>query len=204
MATRAKGPGRANGRRGPASTQAKPKLNASAKPEPNASAKPEPNASAKPEPKPNAPAKPKAAAAPEAPAPATAVPAAPPPGALRLAAAAQVIEAAGLCVAAVFGAISTADGKSSQAGSGVALTVFTVAVALGIALIAAALAKARPWSRTPAVMTQLLVVIGGIVLLDGHRPEWGVPALLLAAACLAGVLSPASLRALNRPPVKSQ
>ena len=204
MATRAKGPGRANGRRAPASTQAKPKLNASAKPEPNASATPEPNASAKPEPKPNAPAKPKAAAAPEAPATATAAPAAPPPGALRLAAAAQVIEAAGLCVAAVFGAISTADGKSSQAGSGLALTVFTVAIALGIALIAAALAKARPWSRTPVVMTQLLVVIGGIVLLDGHRPEWGVPALLLAVACLAGVLTPASLRALNRPPVKSQ
>jgi hypothetical protein len=178
MATRAKGPGRANGRRGPASTQAKPQTPA--------------------KPKPNAPA------APEAPAPATAAPAASPPAALRLAAAAQVIEAAGLCVAAAFGAISTADGKSSQVGSGVALTVFTVAVALGIALIAAALAKARPWSRTPTVMTQLLVVIGGIVLLDGHRPEWGVPALLLAVACLAGVLTPASLRALNRPSVKSQ
>ena len=150
MATRAKGPGRPNGRRAPA-----------------------------------------------APAP----PVGPPPAALRLAAAAQVIEAAGLCVAAAFGAISTANGKSSQAGSGVALTVFTVAIAVGIALIAAALAKARPWSRTPTVMTQLLVVIGGIILLDGHRPEWGVPALLLAATCLAGLLTPASLRALNRPPV---
>jgi hypothetical protein len=135
---------------------------------------------------------------------AAAVPAGQPPAALRLAAAAQVIEAVGLCVAAAFGAISTADGKSSQAASGVALTVFAVAVAVGIALIAAALAKARPWSRTPTAMTQLFVVIGGIVLLDGDRPEWGVPALLLAAACLGGLLTPASLRALNRPPVKSQ
>jgi len=123
------------------------------------------------------------------------------PTALRLAAAAQVIEAAGLCVAAAFGAISTADGKSSQAASAVALIVLTVAVAVGIALIAAALVRARPWSRTPTVMTQLLVVIGGITLLDGHRPEWGVPALLLAAACLAGLATPASLRALNRSPV---
>jgi hypothetical protein len=179
MATRAKGPGRA---------KPKPKASAPAKPKPKASA----------------PAKPKAPAAPEAPATAPAAPAAPPPAALRLAAAAQVIEAAGLCVAAAFGAISTANGKSSQAGSGVALTVFTVAIAVGIALIAAALARARPWSRTPTVMTQLLVVIGGIVLLDGHRPEWGVPALLLAVACLAGVLTPASLRALNRPPVNKQ
>lgn len=138
---------------------------------------------------PRAPAKPKAPAASQTPA------------GLRLAAAAQVIEAAGLCVAAAFGAVSTADGKSSQASSAVALIVLTVAVAAGITLISAALAKARPWSRTPTVMTQLLVVIGGIILLDGHRPEWGVPALLLAAACLAGLLTPASLRALNRPPV---
>jgi hypothetical protein len=174
MATRAKGPGRP-------------------KPKPNAPATLKAGAT------PKAPATPKAATTPEAPAPAAS-----PPDALRLAAAAQVIEAAGLCVAAVFGAISTADGKSSQAGSGVALTVFTVAIAVGIALIAAALAKARPWSRTPTVMTQLLVVIGGIVLLDGHRPEWGVPALLLAVTCLAGVLTPASLRALNRPPVNRQ
>jgi hypothetical protein len=49
-------------------------------------------------------------------------------------------------------------------------------------------------------MTQLFAVIAGITLLDGNRPEWGVPALALAVACLAGLLTPASLRALNRPP----
>jgi hypothetical protein len=179
MAARAKGTARAKGRRGPA----KPKA---------------PAASV-------APATSKAQATAKAPAAhAPASPAGQPPAALRLAAAAQVLEAVGLCVAAVFGAVSTADGKSSQAASGAALTVFAVAVAVGIALIAAALVKARPWSRTPTVMTQLLVIIAGIALLDGHRPEWGVPALLLAAACLGGLLTPASLRALNRPPVKSQ
>jgi hypothetical protein len=122
------------------------------------------------------------------------------PAALRLAASAQVIEAAGLCVAAAFGAVSTADGQSAQVASGVGLTVFAVVAAAGIALIAAALARARPWSRTPTAMTQLFVIIGGIVLLDGNRPEWGVPALALAATCLAGLLTPASLGALNRPP----
>ena len=152
---------------------------------------------------PRAPAKPKAPDVPAA-TDASAPPASQTPAGLRLAATAQVIEAVGLCVAAAFGAVSTADGKSSHAASAVALIVFTVAVAAGIALIAAALAKARPWSRTPTVMTQLLVVIGGITLLDGHRPEWGVPALLLAAVCLAGLLTPASLRALNRPPVARQ
>ena len=152
------------------------------------------------------PRKPKAPKAPD-PAPDAAAPAAPgaapgpAPAALRLAAAAQMIEAAGLCVAAVFAAVSTANGKSYQVASGVALTLIAFGAAAGIAPIAAALARARPWSRTPTAMTQLFVIIGGITLLDGHRPEWGVPALLLAAVCLAGLFTPASLRALNRPPV---
>ncbi len=126
------------------------------------------------------------------------------PAALRLAAAAQGMEAVGLCVAGVFAAISTADGKSSQLASGIVLTVLAFGTAAGLAAIAVGLARARPWSRIPAVMTQLFVVIAGVTLLDGHRPEWGVPALAAAAACLAGLLTPASLRALNRPSAESR
>lgn len=125
------------------------------------------------------------------------------PKALRLAAAAQGIEALGLAVAAVFSAISTADGRSSSPGNGAGLTVLVVIVAAGLAAIAVGLAKARPWSRVPAVMAQLCVIIAAVALLDGHHPEWGVPALALAAACLAGLFTPASLRALNRPPGQS-
>jgi hypothetical protein len=147
-----------------------------------------------------------AAAAPaQAPEPAAQLPAAQfpvtgRPAALWLAAAAQGLEAAGLGVAAVFAGLSTADGKSYQLGSGVALTLIAVAVAAGLAVIAVGLARARPWSRIPAVMTQLFVVIAGVTLLQGHRTEWGAPALVLAAACVAGLLTPASVRALNRPP----
>jgi hypothetical protein len=135
---------------------------------------------------------------------ATAEPTARRPAGLRLAAAAQVTEAAGLCVAAVFGALATADGKSSTPSAGIVVSVLALGTALGLAAIAVALAKARPWSRIPAAMTQLFVVIAGVALLDGHRPEWGAPALVLAAACVAGLLTPASLRALNRPPPTSR
>jgi len=123
------------------------------------------------------------------------------PVALRLAAAAQAAEAVGLAVAAVFAAIDTADGKSYQAASGIALTLIAFGTAAGLAAFAVGLNRARPWSRTPAVMTQVFVIIAGVILLDGHRPEWGVPALLLAVGCLASVFTPASLRALNRPPI---
>jgi hypothetical protein len=196
MAARAKGTGRAKGSRGPAG----PKTSAAA----NAPAKPRASA---PPPIPAAPAKPRASPPPPIPtapattAPATTGPEGQRPAALRLAAAAQLIEALGLGVAAVFGAISTAEGKSHQLAAGVALTLLALGTAAGLAAIAVGLARARPWSRIPAVMTQVFVVIAGITLLDGNRPEWGVPALVLAGACVAGLLTPASLRALNRPPV---
>jgi hypothetical protein len=118
---------------------------------------------------------------------------------LLVSAAAQALEAAGLAVAAVFAAVATANGHSYQLASGIALTLIALGTAAGLAAIAAGLARAQPWSRTPTAMTQLFVVIAGLTLLDGHRPEWGVPALLLAVICVAGLLTPASLRALNRP-----
>jgi hypothetical protein len=121
------------------------------------------------------------------------------PVALRLAAAAQAAEAIGLAVAAVFAAVATADGKSYQLASGIALTLIAFGAAAGLAAFAVGLVRARPWSRTPVVMTQVFGIIAGFTLVDGHRPEWGVPALLFAIGCLAGLFTPASLRALNRP-----
>ena len=124
------------------------------------------------------------------------------PRALRLAAALQALEAAGMCVAAGFAAVATADGQSYQRASGVALTLIAVGTAVVFALFAVGLAKARPWTRTPVVMTQLAIGAWGIYLVKDHRLEWGVPMLLVAACCLAALFTPASLRALNRPPAR--
>ena len=147
-----------------------------------------------------APASARAKASTSAKAPAPAV--TQPPRALRLAAAALAVEAVGMCVAAGFSAVSTADGQSYQRASGVALTLIAVGTAVGFALFARGLAKARAWTRTPVVMIQLAIGAWGIYLLKDHRPEWGVPMLLVAASCLAALFTPASLRALNRPPVR--
>jgi len=122
------------------------------------------------------------------------------PAALRVAAAVQAAEAAGMAAAAAFSAYSTVQGRSYQQASGVALTLIALGTAALFALFAVGLARAKPWSRTPVVMTQLFVIIAGVTLLDGHRPEWGVPALLLATACLVALFTPEAVRALNRPP----
>lgn len=124
--------------------------------------------------------------------------AASPPATLRLAAGVQAAEAAVLAVAAVLTAIDAAAGRSYQASSGIALTLLMFIVVAGLAWIASGIARVRPWSRTPAVMTQLLTGVVAIYLLQAHRYDWGVPALLLAVAGLAGLLAPASLRALTR------
>jgi len=107
-----------------------------------------------------------------------------------------------MCVAAGFSAVSTADGQSYQRASGVALTLLAVGTAVVFALFAAGVARARPWTRTPVVMAQLAIGAWGIYLLRDHRFEWGVPMVVVAACCLAAVFTPASLRALNRPPMR--
>jgi hypothetical protein len=121
------------------------------------------------------------------------------PGPLLLAAGVQAAEAAALAVAGVLTAADTAAGRSSQSSSGIGLTLLAFIVAAGLVLIAAGLARVRPWSRTPAVMTQVLTGVIAVYLLQAHRFDWGVPALLLALAGLAGLLAPPSLRALSRP-----
>ena len=124
-------------------------------------------------------------------------PATRPPAGLRVASAAQATEAAGLLVAAAFAAGSTAAGRSYQLASGIALTLIVLGTAAVLAVVAVGLARARPWSRTPAALTQLFVVIAGVTLLDGHRPEWGVPALALCLAGFVLLLVPPSIRALT-------
>jgi hypothetical protein len=117
---------------------------------------------------------------------------------LRVAAAAQAAEAAGLVVAVVFNLVDWASGQAWTTGNAVGLSLVELIVAAGVACIAVGLARVRPWSRTPAVLTQVFTVMIAVWLLEAHRYGWGLPVLLLAVAGFAGLFAPASLRALNR------
>jgi hypothetical protein len=117
---------------------------------------------------------------------------------LRVATAAQAAEAAGLCVAIILNVIDSASGNDWTSSNAIAFIVLELIVAIGVAAVAAGLARVRPWSRTPAVLTQLFTVMIAIWLLEAHRLAWGIPALLLAIAGFAGLFAPTSLRALNR------
>ena len=117
---------------------------------------------------------------------------------LLTAAVAQAAEAAALCLVIVLNVIDSASGNAWTASNAIGLIVVEAVVAVGVGWIASGIARLRPWSRTPAVMTQVFTAMIAIWLLEAHRYAWGVPALLLAIAGLAGLLAPASLRALAR------
>jgi hypothetical protein len=119
---------------------------------------------------------------------------------LRVAAAVQLAEAVLVLVATVLAGIDAARGRSYHVNSGIALTVIGAVSALALAWVAAGVARGRPWSRTPAMLTQLFVGIVGIYLLQARRLDWGAISVALAVAGFAALLAPQSLRALARAP----
>ncbi len=122
------------------------------------------------------------------------------PTTLRAAAAVQLAEAVLVLAATVLAGIDAIGGRSYHVSSGIALTVIGAASALALAWVAAGVARGRPWSRTPALLTQLFVGIVGIYLLQGRRLDWGAISVALAVAGFAALLAPPSLRALTGRP----
>lgn len=116
---------------------------------------------------------------------------------LRGAAVVQAAEAVFVLAATVLAGVDAVTGRSYHVSSGIALTVIGVAAVAALALIALGLARARRWSRTPALLTQLFVGIVGIYLLQGHRLDWGTISVVLAVLGFAALLSPPSMRALT-------
>jgi cell division septation protein DedD len=126
------------------------------------------------------------------------------PVGIRVATVVQGVEAVGITAAAIAAAVVTADGRNFQLGNEIGLTLIAFAAACGLAAFTLGLHRVQPWSRTPVFLTQLFLGGAGLFLLDAHRWGWGIAALLLALICLAGLFTPASLRALHRPPVSPQ
>jgi hypothetical protein len=116
---------------------------------------------------------------------------------LRAAAIVQAAESVIVLAATILAGVDTATGQSYHVNSGIALTVIGAAAAVTLAWVALGVARARRWSRTPALLTQLFVGIVGIYLLQGHRLDWGVASVVLAAAGFATLFAPPSMRALT-------
>jgi hypothetical protein len=119
------------------------------------------------------------------------------PPTLRGAAVIQAAEAVIVLSATVLAGIDAASGQSYHVNSGIALTVIGAGSAAALAWVAVGLARARRWSRTPALLTQLFVGIVGIYLLQSHRLDWGLASVVLSALGFAAIFAPPSMRALT-------
>jgi hypothetical protein len=119
------------------------------------------------------------------------------PPTLRGAAVVQAAESVTVLAASILAGVDAASGQSYHMSSGIALTVIGAGSAVALAWVALGVYRARRWSRTPALLTQLFVGIVGIYLLQGHRLDWGVPSVVLAGLGFAALLAPPSLRALS-------
>jgi hypothetical protein len=128
--------------------------------------------------------------------------AAPPARPKMLLAAAIVLaaEAAALLAYTIINVVDIATDNSYQVANGAALVIVQAIVVVGIGWIAVGVKDIKPWTRTPAVMIQALAGVLAIILLQAHQYDWGAITLVLAAAGLVGLLAPASLKALARPP----
>jgi hypothetical protein len=115
---------------------------------------------------------------------------------LRGAAIVEAAEAVVVLAATILAGVDTARGQSYHVNSGIALTVIGAGAVVALAWVAWGLTQARRWSRTPALLTQLFFAIVGIYLLQGHRLDWGLLSVLLAALGFATILAPPSHRAL--------
>jgi hypothetical protein len=109
----------------------------------------------------------------------------------------EALEAVGVLTASVLAGIATVNGHSYQRASGVAITAIGIATAIALALVARGVRSARRWSRTPALLTQVFTGIVAIYLIQSGRLDLGVPAILLAVAGLAALLTPASIEVLT-------
>jgi hypothetical protein len=119
------------------------------------------------------------------------------PPTLRGAAVVQAAESVIVLIATVLAGIDAISGQSYHVNSGVALTVIGAGSAAALAWIAVGLARARRWSRTPALLTQLFVGIVGIYLLQSHRLDWGLASVALSVLGFAALFAPPSMRALT-------
>ncbi len=108
---------------------------------------------------------------------------------LFLAVGALAAEALGLCAVVVLNVIDSASGRAWTTSNAIAFIVFEAMVAVGLAWIASGIVRVRPWSRTPAAMAQVFTALIAVWLLEAHRYGWGLPALLVAIAGLAGLFA---------------
>jgi hypothetical protein len=116
----------------------------------------------------------------------------PPP--LRAAAAVVALEGLTLVGFAVYVAVA----GTGRAANIAALAAFAGGAGVLLGLLARAVAGAHTWARSPVVVVQIVFLPVGVSLIQAGRGVVGAAVLVLAAAVLYLLFTPASRAALDR------
>jgi hypothetical protein len=120
------------------------------------------------------------------------------PRTVRQAALLTGLEGVALLGLAVGLVVQTVAGSVAQAGNALAGAALSAGAGLLLGALARGLVRLRAWARSPVVVVQVVSIPVGVTLLQAGRPVFGVPVLVLAAAVLYLLFTPAARLALDR------
>jgi hypothetical protein len=120
---------------------------------------------------------------------------------LSAAAAVEALEGLAVVGAGAYLALATIAGQSRDVPSAVALAVVTIITGVLMIMVGRGLLGRRRWSRSPAVVTQLFLLVIAVPMARDGQYALGVPLVAAAVAGLGLLLAPPTARALlDEPP----
>jgi hypothetical protein len=122
-----------------------------------------------------------------------------PPGVpLLVAVIATGVEALGLAASAIGLSLYKLSGhRPFDSGDLWAVVAMAAVGALGLGLVVRGLARARRWARSPAVLTQLIVLPIGVTTAAHGGELVGIPLAVCGLVGLAGIFAPSTTQRLN-------
>lgn len=119
------------------------------------------------------------------------------PATLLAAATLVALQALGLAVAAAFYLVEVVVASADDVVRALVTAALAALAAAGLAVVVRALLRARPWARSPALVTNLILLPVAWGLLQGGRWYVGVPLGAMAVLVVVLLFTPATGAALE-------
>jgi hypothetical protein len=116
---------------------------------------------------------------------------------LRASAALVALQALGLVAVAVLYLVELVVSSSDDPARALVTVALALLAAVGLGLVARGLLAGRRWARSPALVTNLILLPVAFGLLQGSVWYVGIPLLLWALAVLVLLFAPATSAALD-------
>ena len=127
------------------------------------------------------------------------MPTSPRPRPLPLTVAAAIVGLQGLLIAlaGAYLAVAGLAGNPSSVANAEISGALALLAGAGLLLVGYGLSRGRSWGRAPAVLTQILCLPVAWGMVQGGRPDLGVPLIAVAVTTLVLLLLPATAAALQ-------